>query len=96
MLRAETKYMRCANPACSAETLYLRSGKIYAVDFLGGAGNAGECQIVQRRVIWLCDACAGEFTVETWRPPGEQVRPSRSFFGSVAMTHRNVLPEAGT
>jgi hypothetical protein len=87
--------MRCANPACGAETLYLRSGTIYAVDFLGGAGNAGECQIVRRKVIWLCDACTGRFAVETWRPPGEQVRPSGSFIGSVRRTHSIDLPEAG-
>ena len=68
--------MKCANPQCGAETLYLRSGAIYAVDFAGGA-EAGECRIMQRRVIWLCDACIGEFAVETWRPPGEQMRPSR-------------------
>ena len=71
--------MTCANPACRAETLYLRSGRIYHVDVLDAAGNTGEGQIIQRRVIWLCDACAGSFAVETWRPPGEQVRPSRSY-----------------
>ena len=70
--------MRCANQACGAETLYLRSGGIFAVDFLDGTENAGESQNTQRRVIWLCDACTGMFAVETWRPPGEQVRPSRS------------------
>lgn len=69
--------MTCANPACNAESLYLRSGGIYAVDFLDGVRPAGECQIIQRRVIWLCDTCTGLFAVETWRPPGEQLRPSR-------------------
>jgi hypothetical protein len=69
--------MTCANPACDAETLYLRSGGIYAVELLDGAGGAGGCQIIQRRVIWLCDACTEQFAVETWRPPGEQLRPSR-------------------
>ncbi|HEX4311274.1 MAG TPA: hypothetical protein VHZ25_14670 [Acidobacteriaceae bacterium] len=69
--------MKCANPACGTESLYLRGGKIYHVDFLVGTGKAGEGQIIQRRVIWLCDACTGLFAVETWRPPGEQVRPSR-------------------
>jgi hypothetical protein len=71
--------MRCANPGCGAETLYLRSGGIFAVDFLDGAEDAGESRSTQRRVIWLCDACTELFSVETWRPPGEQVRPSRSF-----------------
>jgi hypothetical protein len=69
--------MTCANPACGVHSLCLRSGGIYAVDFLGGSRDTGECQIVRRRVIWLCDACSGEFAFETWRPPGEQVRPSR-------------------
>jgi hypothetical protein len=87
--------MRCANSACGAETLYLRSGTIYAVEFLVGTGGAGECQIIQRRVIWLCDACTGEFAVETWRPPGEQVRPSRSFQANMRRTHHNDRPEAG-
>jgi len=70
--------MTCANPACGAESNYLRSGAIFAVDFPGGSRDPGEGQIVQRRVIWLCDTCTGIFTVETWRPPGEQVRPYRS------------------
>ena len=68
--------MTCANPTCRAESLYLRGGGIFAIDVLDGSGNAGECQIIQRRVIWLCDVCTGHFAVETWRPPGEQVRPS--------------------
>jgi hypothetical protein len=70
--------MRCANPACSAEELYLRSGGIYHVDFPDAAGDAGEGRIMQRRVIWLCDTCTGMFAVETWRPPGEQMRRSGS------------------
>ena len=70
--------MTCANPACGAQTLYLRSGGIFAVDFPGGAGIPGDGQVIQRRVIWLCQACSGLFAVETWRPPGQQVRPSRS------------------
>jgi hypothetical protein len=86
--------MRCANPACDAQTLYLRSGGIFAVDFLGGAGNAGESQVSQRRVIWLCDACTGLFSVETWRPPGEQVRPSRGFRARAARTYGAAAPRA--
>jgi hypothetical protein len=71
--------MQCAGPACGEETLYLRSGGSLAVDFLGGTRTAGESQIAQRRVIWLCDACTDLFAVETWRPPEKRVRPSRSF-----------------
>lgn len=47
-----------------------------AVDVLNGA-DAGESQVILRRVIWLCDACMESFAVDTWRPPGEQLRPSR-------------------
>ena len=68
--------MNCASPECRAPLNDLRSGGICAVDFLGGSGASGECQIIQRRVIWLCDACSGMLTDETWRPPEEQVRPS--------------------
>lgn len=71
--------MQCANPESSTQTLDLGSGAIFAVDFLDGSRPAGECQIMQWRVIWLCDARIGAFSIETWRPPGQQVRPSRSF-----------------
>jgi hypothetical protein len=70
--------MTYANPSCGAEALCLRSGGIDAVDFLGADGHAGVCQIIRRRVIWLCDACTSLFAVETWRPPERPVRPSRS------------------
>jgi hypothetical protein len=70
--------MTCANAVCGTQLLSLRSGRIDVVDFTSGWSDTGECQIHQRRVIWLCDACAGKFAVEAWRPPGEPVRP----FGS--------------
>jgi hypothetical protein len=72
--------MRCANTECGTETLYLRSGELFAIDLLNGAGTPGESQSSQRKLIWLCDTCSGRFAVETWRPPGEQVqvRPPRS------------------
>jgi hypothetical protein len=68
--------VKCANPACRVQALDLRDGGIYAVDFPGGAAE-GEGQIILRRVVWLCDICGGQCTVETWRPPGQQVRPLR-------------------
>jgi hypothetical protein len=67
--------MMCAIPRCGGPSLGLRSGD---VDVLGEAGDAGECQIIPRRVIWLCDACSGIFNVETWRPPARHQRPARS------------------
>lgn len=82
--------MQCANRECSAQTLYLRSGGIFSVDVLDGSGHAGECQIVQLRVIWLCDPCIGAFSIETWRPPGQQVRPSRNFPVVFARSRRRI------
>ncbi len=84
--------MKCANAACGTETLYLRSGGIFEVDFLGGDGLAGESQCITRRVIWLCDTCSVRFAVETWRPPGEQMRPSRRHFPA-PRTRRDPLAE---
>jgi len=80
--------MKCANSECCNETLYLRSGGIFEVDFLGGTDHAGEGQNMQRRVIWLCDTCSGRFAVETWRPPGEQMRPSRRLFNGTSRARR--------
>ena len=70
--------MTCANPACGTQSLYLCTGGIHAVDYPGGSPDSGERRSIQRRVIWLCDACSGAFAVEAWRPPREQVQPSRS------------------
>jgi hypothetical protein len=84
--------MKCANPACGAQALYLRSGGIDSVDFLGADRIAGGCQIIRRRVIWLCDACTSLFAVETWRPPGQQVRPSRSHPTASPRARRRISP----
>jgi hypothetical protein len=84
--------MKCANPDCAAQTLYLRSGGIFAVDLPDGAAPADESQIMQRRVIWLCAACIGAFSIETWRPPGQQVRPSRSFPVAFPRSKRRITP----
>jgi hypothetical protein len=84
--------MQYAISECAASTLYLRTGGIFAVDVLDGSCPAGECQIIQRRVIWLCDACIGAFSIETWRPPGQQVRPSRSFPVAFPRSKRHISP----
>lgn len=62
--------MRCANPPCQVESSYLRSGSLYCIDEVLGPAS------VRRRFIWLCGTCAPRFVVETWRPPGQQLRPS--------------------
>ena len=63
--------MRCANPKCHRESHYLRDGRLYSIDETNP--HTGR---THRRFIWLCSTCAPSFVVETWRPPGEQLRPS--------------------
>jgi hypothetical protein len=60
--------MRCANPKCQAESNYLRDGSLYWIDELHGPAGPP-----QRRFIWLCSECCVDFSVETWRPPGQQL-----------------------
>lgn len=84
--------MQCANPECSSHRLCRRCSGLSAVDFLDGSGRAGECQIIQRRVIWLCDAGIGALSIETWRPPRQQLRPSRSFPVAFPRSRRTIPP----
>lgn len=63
--------MQCANLQCQAESAYLRDGGLYWIEEVVGGGHAK-----RGRYIWLCGTCAPRFVVETWRPPGEQLRPA--------------------
>ena len=62
--------MKCANPHCRNEALYLRSGTLHSIDYV----EDGDLTI-KRRIIWLCESCAQIFAVEPWRLPGEQLQP---------------------
>ena len=61
--------MKCANPLCRTEALYLRSGTLHSIDYVEDGDHA-----IRRRIIWLCDSCAQIFAVEPWRLPGEQLQ----------------------
>jgi hypothetical protein len=63
--------MKCANPHCRTETLYLRSGTLHSIDCVEGEGE----DAISRRIIWLCELCSQVIAVEPWRAPGEQLRP---------------------
>lgn len=69
--------MRCANPACACESLYLRDGGLY---WINPDSDEYWCGLDERtrKIIWLCPDCSKHFVVETWRPPGEQIRPRNS------------------
>ena len=64
--------MRCGNPLCKTESAYFRDGSLHCVD-LCSQSPAGE----NRQVIWLCRDCSVRWTVEGWRPAGEQLRLRR-------------------
>jgi hypothetical protein len=70
--------MKCANPKCNAEGLYLRSGSLHALDFMVAGGQESDRQTISRKIVWLCARCTGQFEIETWRPPGQQLRPRNS------------------
>ena len=59
--------MKCANPLCRTEALYLRSGTLHSIDCIEG-------EAIRRQIIWLCEICNQQFTVEPWRSPGEQLQ----------------------
>jgi hypothetical protein len=74
--------MKCANPDCDAEGLYLRSGSLYALDFVTASQEAKEDIAITRKIVWLCGKCTTELKVETWRPPGQQLQPRGRASGS--------------
>lgn len=61
--------MRCANPECRMESSYLRSGSLYWIN-----EHPADGEVTKGRFIWLCRMCVAELVVETWRPPGQQLR----------------------
>lgn len=65
--------MKCANALCNAESLYFRSGSLHAIDVVIDE-TAAEEPVLKQKVVWLCERCTELFTIENWRPPGEQFR----------------------
>ncbi len=67
--------MKCANPNCNAEGLYLRSGSLHTLDFVIPGEQLSDDERIGRKIVWLCHKCTVQFEVETWRPPGQQLQP---------------------
>jgi hypothetical protein len=74
--------MKCANPDCHEEGLYLRSGSVHELDFVAADKEAPGDRAITRKIVWLCGKCTIEFKVETWRPPGQQLQPKSRGTGS--------------
>jgi ribosomal protein L37AE/L43A len=68
--------MNCVNPKCDAQSLYFRSGSLHCIDCLDGSPL--ESNGKQRQTVWLCPECSKKMAVESWRPPGQQIRMRRA------------------
>lgn len=83
--------MRCANPSCNAEALYYRNGSLHWISSADdddgpiAGGKHGE------KVIWLCQKCSSQTVVQSWRPPGQQIRKRNT--NSAVRAARRTLPE---
>jgi hypothetical protein len=60
--------LQCAIPKCGGHEKSLRSGTLHLVDSVRGDGR------VSKKIVWLCESCTEQYTVQTWRAPGEQIR----------------------
>ena len=61
--------LECAIPQCEGRENFLRSGTLHLIDYKRGDREIG------KKMIWLCAQCTQLYTVQTWRPVGEQIRP---------------------
>ena len=81
--------MKCANPNCDSEGLYLRSGSLHTLDFEIADSTESGSEAIGRKIVWLCGKCTNHFEVQPWRPPGQQLQPRN---GVSAQTLRNSTP----
>ncbi len=69
--------MRCANPRCSKELLYLREGRLELFDLESHAGDqfrpddgAFAMKSLPSKFFWLCGDCAKTHIVKRWTTSG--------------------------
>ncbi len=60
--------LKCAIPRCDSRERFLRSGTLHLIDIVREDGS------MAKRMVWLCAGCSSQYTVQTWRIPGEQIR----------------------
>lgn len=56
---------KCANPTCAVPFLSLREGKLFLAETSSGSAlfDGNRRKLRRREHFWLCDACAGHFTL---------------------------------
>lgn len=69
--------MRCANPQCSTEVLYLRDGSLQLLQYepdsdytLDGEEGAFPMRSLPCRFFWLCEACTRLYVMKQWTARG--------------------------
>lgn len=87
MTKWEASMLQCARAGCGATESRLRSGNLYLADVIETDGATAMPRVI-RKFVWLCQSCAETHTVQSWRPPGEQIckRPSSHYEAFYATT----------
>jgi hypothetical protein len=69
--------MRCANPQCFKELLYLREGSLQLLEFESDCDDRSRLddgsfamKPLRSRFFWLCGNCAKTLVVKRWTPSG--------------------------
>jgi hypothetical protein len=68
--------LTCAIAECGAKEHFLRSGTLHLTDVKREVGSGPPL----KKMIWLCPVCSVSFVVQTWREPGQQIRPRQRAF----------------
>jgi hypothetical protein len=76
--------LMCAIPQCSAQERSLRSGSLHLIDVADARPGTG-ATATKKKMIWLCAACTSTHTVQSWREPGQQIRPKAHSGGLVSI-----------
>jgi hypothetical protein len=74
--------IKCANPGCNAELKYLRGGRLFLLEreqftMQDGVRRPVYESVRVRKYFWLCEKCAGQYTIRRWTSHGIEIVPRR-------------------
>ena len=88
--------INCANVDCNAELKYLRGGRLYLLEREQFTKPESGLRFVRehvsvRRYFWLCESCAGQYTIRRWTDQGIELtlRRKAPVRASLPMTERD-------
>lgn len=64
--------LQCAREGCGAKEATFRSGNLYLADVIETNEQTATRRVI-KKFVWLCASCAESYTVQSWRPPGQQI-----------------------